>query len=365
MEGASFRAETGRPLLGFAGVDVVARRRLSLGRGLPCTILMLGWGGSLGVSAPREIYGFRRSSCYFQPMSFSPVDITYFLEVVRHGNVGRAAVAVGITQPAISKAIRRLEDTVGVALFERGAHGARLTSDGQIFLESARSFDAQHSAILRCSADLRARHAGMLRIGLTNAASDSPVVQVLTEMVRQRPGMRLVLTIGKSDTLNDAVEKGELDIAVTPSFPGSHFSCDRIELSEDRMQVAARARHPLFSVSNLSLQDIGDCSWLLPSRQSHTRRLLNNILEQAGCPAPRVVIEADYRSDAAMGLVEGTDLLTIVPASVLRNWPGRIEALPLATLEMRRTLVLLTRAHATWSHLMVVFKDLLISKGLR
>ena len=303
--------------------------------------------------------------CFFPSMSFSPGDITYFLEVARHGNLGRAAVAVGVTQPAISKAIRRLEATVGVALFERGAHGARLTSDGQLFLESARNFDAQHSAILRSAADLRAHHAGMLRIGLTNPASDSPVVQALTEMVRQRPGMRLVLTIGKSDTLNDAVDKGELDMAVTPSFPGSHFSCDRIELSEDWMRVAARARHPLFSLSKLALQDIGDYSWLLPSRQSNTRRLLTNILEQAGCSAPRVVIEADYRSDAAMGLIEGTDLLTFVPASVLRNWPGRIEALPLAMLEIRRTLVLLTRADATWSHLMVVFKDLLTGHGPR
>jgi DNA-binding transcriptional LysR family regulator len=180
-------------------------------------------------------------------------------------------------------------------------------------------------------------------------------------MVRQRPGMRLVLTIGKSDTLNDAVEKGELDMAVTPSFPGSHFSCDRIELSEDLMRVAARAQHPLFSVSKPSLHDVEDYAWLLPSRQSNTRRLLTQILEQAGCPAPRVVVEADFRSDAAMGLLEGTDLLTVVPASVLRNWPGRIEALALPMLEIRRTLVLLTRAGATWSHLMVDFKDLLIS----
>jgi DNA-binding transcriptional LysR family regulator len=229
-------------------------------------------------------------------MSFSPCDITYFLEVARHGNVGRAATAVGVTQPAISKAIRRLESTVGVALFERGAHGARLTSDGQLFLESARQFDAQHSAILRSAADLRAHHAGMLRVGLTNPASDSPVVQVLSEMVRQRPGMRLVLTIGKSDTLNDAVEKGELDMAVTPSFPGISFSCSQMELSEDWMRVAARAKHPLFSLSELSLQDISDFSWLLPSRQSATRRLLTNMLEHSGYSAPRVAIEADYRS---------------------------------------------------------------------
>jgi DNA-binding transcriptional LysR family regulator len=75
-------------------------------------------------------------------MLFSPADIAYFLEVVNHGHIGRAAKACCVTQPAISKAVHRLEKSVGVALLERGAHGVRLTAEGQLFLESARKFDA-------------------------------------------------------------------------------------------------------------------------------------------------------------------------------------------------------------------------------
>ena len=294
-------------------------------------------------------------------MSFSPSDIAYFLEVARRGNVGRAAQAAGVTQPAISRAIRRLEETVGVVLFDRGAHGARLTGDGHLFLESAVRFDAQHAAMLRAASDLRAHHTGLLRVGLTNPASDSPVVQVLSDMVRHRPGLRLLLSIGKSDTLNDALERGELDMAVTPSFPGNSFSCDQMELSEDQMRIAARAKHPLFARQSLSLQDLEDCSWLLPSARSAMRRVLSQTLERLGMTTPRVVVEADYRSDAAMGLLEGTDLLSIVPASVLRSWFGRVEALPLPMLEIRRTLVLLTRSQAHWSPLMVALRDLLVA----
>jgi DNA-binding transcriptional LysR family regulator len=293
-------------------------------------------------------------------MSFSPTDITYFLEVARQGHVGRAAEAVGVTQPAVSKSIRRLEDAVGVALFERGAHGARLTAEGQLFLESARRFDTGHIELMRSASELRAQHAGLLRVGLTNAAGDGPAVRVLSDMVRHRPGLRLTLVIGKSDALNDAVAKAELDVAVVPSYPGISFSCDQLALSEDTVRVAARADHPLARRAALTLSDLTDCAWAMPSRRSAARRLVMQIFERAGAPEPRVTLEADYMSEAAMGLIASTDLVGLVPASVMRAWLGRVEALPLPILELRRTLVLLTRPQGNWSPLMAAFRDQLL-----
>lgn len=294
-------------------------------------------------------------------MSFSPTDITYFLEVARQGHVGRAAEAVGVTQPAVSKSIRRLEDAVGVALFERGAHGARLTAEGQLFLESARRFDTGHIELMRSASELRAQHAGLLRVGLTNAAGDGPAVRVLSDMVRHRPGLRLTMVIGKSDALNQAVEKAELDVAVVPSYPGISFSCDQLALSEDTVRVAARVDHPLARRAALTLSDLTDCAWAMPSRRSAARRLVMQIFERAGAPEPRVTLEADYMSEAAMGVIASTDLVGLVPASVMRAWGGRVEALPLPMLELRRTLVLLTRPQATWSPLMTAFRDLLLA----
>lgn len=296
-------------------------------------------------------------------MNFSPADIYYFLEVARFSHVGRAAQSVGVTQPAISKAVRRLEQDVGIPLFERSSRGVRLTSDGEMFLETARRFHAQHAEMIRAASDLRAQHAGLLRVGLTNPASDSPVVKVLSEMVRRRPGLRLVLTIGKSDALNDAVERGELDVAVAPSYPGLSFSCSQLALSEDLVRVAARAEHPLFRASTLALEDLTDCAWVMPSRASASRRLISQIFERAGVPAPRVTMEADYVSVAVLSLVASTDLLVVAPASMLRGWFGRVNALPLPMLEVRRMLVLLTRPRASWSPLMLVFRDLLIAQS--
>lgn len=297
-------------------------------------------------------------------MGFSPADISYFLDVARLGHMGRAAQSAGVTQPAISKALRRLEDAVGVTLFERGAHGVRLTSDGEIFLDSARRFHAQNAEMLRAASDLRAQRAGLLRVGLSSPASDGPVVKVLAEMVRRRPGLRLSITIGRSDALNDAVERGDLDVAVAPSYPGLSFSCSQLALSEDVVRVAARAEHPLFRLSTLGLEDLSDFAWVMPSRESASRRLVSQIFERAGAPAPRVTMEADYVSEAVMGLVGSTDLLVVAPASMLRGWFGRVNALPLPMLEVRRMLVLLTRPKGSWSPLMVAFRDLLMDQHL-
>ncbi|SDY34636.1 DNA-binding transcriptional regulator, LysR family [Variovorax sp. YR266] len=295
-------------------------------------------------------------------MSFSRNDIVAFIEVVRAGSVSRAAEHIGVTQPSVSKAIKRLEDEVGVPLLQRGVHGVRLTSNGHFFLETAKRFEAQHFELVRAASDLRARHAGLLRIGITSPASDSAAVRAVSEMVRRRPAMRLKLTIGKSDALNAAVEDGELDLAVVPSYPGQSLSCAKVDISEDHTRVAVRVTHPLARLPSVTINDLTPFGWVMPSPQSAARRHVFQIFERNGAPMPHVSIEADYTSEAAMGVLMATDLLAIVPTSVLRSWLGRIQPLPIAELDIRRTQVLLSHPQATWTPLMSTFRDLLLQQ---
>lgn len=279
-------------------------------------------------------------------MNFSAVDITYFLEVVKHGNLGRAAAACGVTQPAITKAMHRLEDAIGVPLFERGAHGARLTGGGHVFVETARRFHAQHGDLVRTASELRAQHAGLLRIGLTNPSADSEVVWAMAELIRKRPGLRFKLTIGKSDALNAAVEAGELDMAVVLVYPSVNFSCVQLAISEDRAHIAARAGHPVFAIPEPTLQDLMPYAWVMPSRDSASRRVVAAVHEHAGMPLPNVALEAEFISDAVLGLIAATDLLAVVPASNLRSAAGRVLPLQIPALTVHRSLALLTRPQA-------------------
>ncbi|ARP95181.1 LysR family transcriptional regulator [Bordetella genomosp. 13] len=293
-------------------------------------------------------------------MPFSLPDIDYFLAVVRHGHLGRAAQECGVTQPAITKALRRLEDTVGVLLFERGAHGARLTGEGRLFHEQARRVSMQHDELTRVSEELRAHHSGLLRLGVTNPTGDSDTVRAMAEMLRRRPGVRIRLIIGKSDALNAAILAGDLDLAVVPCPAGITYTCDQIDLDQDSMLVVARTGHPVLQHPQPGLDTLADYGWLMPSRDSGARRTICARYERAGMPEPRVMVEAEYMSEAALGLVAATDLLALCPAISLRAWAGRIEAVPVEQLAFTRRLLLLSRPGGHWSALMEAFRDLLL-----
>lgn len=295
-------------------------------------------------------------------MNFFNNDVATFIEVVRCGSVSRAAEKVGQTQPAISKAIRRLEQEVGVPLLERGAKGARLTGEGQMFLETARRFEAQHFELVRMATDLRARHAGLLRLGITSPAADSIAVRAIAELVRRRPAMRLQLEIGKSDVLNDQVENGELDLAVVPTYSGQALSCTRIDIGEDRMHVVVRADHPLLRLPAPAIHDLTPYGWVMPSAQSAARRHVLEIFARHAAPRPHVCVEVEYTSEAVMGVLMATDLLALVPASVLRSWLGRVQPLPLREFAIQRSQVLLSHPQAQWTPLMAAFRQLVLDQ---
>jgi DNA-binding transcriptional LysR family regulator len=293
-------------------------------------------------------------------MLISPLDVSAFLEVVRKGSISRAAEALGVTQPSVSKAIRRLEEATGVTLLVRGFHGVTLTSEGQVFHESAARFDLQRFELQRLAGDLRARQAGLLRLGLTSASSESAAVQVVSDLVRRRPGMRLRLIIGKSDALDAQVEEGALDMALVPTYPGVAVRSHPLQLPGDRMQVVVRSGHPLLSERAVSLPSLVPYFWVMAPQQSAARKHLSGVFEAAQLPSPQVAVEAEYTSDAVMGIVSQTNLLALAPSGVLRSWLGRVFPLPIPMLELQRSLVLLTRKDAQWSPLMHDFKEGLI-----
>jgi len=87
------------------------------------------------------LYPGRRGRCYALRMSLAQIE--YFVAVSETGHVGRAAEALRIAQPAVSRQIRNLEDELGARLFVRSARGMQLSEAGDVFLEHARAILAQ------------------------------------------------------------------------------------------------------------------------------------------------------------------------------------------------------------------------------
>src|SRR5690606_37050169 len=107
-----------------------------------------------------------------------------------------AATACGVTQPALSKSLQRLEADTGLALLERGGRGLRLTSAGLAFREHAQKLWAQYRDAVRHAMELRVGEAGLLRVGATGATMDAYVMPALQRLLPLRPALRVQLTQG-------------------------------------------------------------------------------------------------------------------------------------------------------------------------
>lgn len=277
-------------------------------------------------------------------MNISLRDISYFLAVAGTARLSQAAELCGVTQPAISKAMHRLEGELGLTLLERHARGTRLSAAGQQFLPMAQNLHAGGVDAQRLVGEIRARGAGLLRIGVTDATRTGLLAPALGELIQQRAGLRVQLRIGRSDQLAKAVQAGELDLALVPAYSDSTFSCDHTVVGHDPLLPVVRAAHPLARLIRPTLSDLQPFSWLLASSTSTPYRLLNALYRRCGLPAPTVVVETDYASEIDMTLLRSTNLLALVPQSMMRlSEQSDLYILPLSDLKWARDVVMLTR----------------------
>jgi DNA-binding transcriptional LysR family regulator len=123
-----------------------------------------------------------------------------------------------------------------------------------------------------------------------------------------------------------------------------------------------RAADALLRLPTPAIHDLTPYGWVMPSAQSAARRHVVEIFARHEAPRPHVCVEVEYTSEAVMGVVMATDLLALVPASVLRSWLGRVQPLPLREFAIQRSQVLLSHPQAHWTPLMTTFRQLLLDQ---
>lgn len=299
-------------------------------------------------------------------MNLTLRDIAYFLAVVETGSMARAALAQGVTQPALSKSLKRLESETGITLFQRGTRPLALTSPGLVFLQHARRLHAEYGDAVRNATELRLGTSGLLRIGAAGATLDSIVLPALARMYPRRPAMRVQLQSGLSDHLAAAVAAGRLDLAVTPTY--GHLSSKLVQqvVGEERLRVVVAQDHPFVMRQAIALDELAQARWVLPKAGSHARLMLDGVFAEAGVPLPEPALEVDAVSSGVLALLRTNRLVAAVPERILHAVGSvGLAALPVPLADpLRRRTAILTRGASLWSPLMTEFKDSLV-QGLR
>lgn len=180
-----------------------------------------------------------------------------FLVLYEMRNMRAAAERKGITQPALTKSLKTLEDEVGSDLFKRTARGLEPTEAGEALHRYAHAID-QEARFATLDIQRSAIEAkGLLRMGVGPALAVSSLPRVLVDFYGRFPNVQVSVETGITTHLIDLVIRGDLDVMVSarPDRPlPEHFAA--VHLFSNRMQAICRRDHPLRQRAHVTIEDL-------------------------------------------------------------------------------------------------------------
>jgi LysR family pca operon transcriptional activator len=216
-----------------------------------------------------------------------------FLAVAQHGNLRRAAQALSITQPAVTKTLNELEEMLGAALFVRGRKGAVMTPEAEVFMPHA---SASVAALQRAvDSVVQAPGEAPLRVGMLPTLAPSFMPGVLKRYAVQRPQAALRLHTGRNLQLVQALRHRELDVVIGRlSDPDAMVGVTFEHLYAEPVAIVVRSGHALAragSDARAAVAGLGACTLVLPLAGTMIRQLADGFLERHGVAPAAGVIE--------------------------------------------------------------------------
>lgn len=249
--------------------------------------------------------------------------LVYFREVARRLHFRKAAEALAIAQPALSRQIAQLEAALGVRLLNRSSRKVELTPAGAALLEET---EPVLSALLRLPADLRAVAAGRigrLRIAFTGLAMATVLPEILRRVHARFPGIRLELNESPTSQQLAALQAGEIDCGFFhPDAPSP--SIRTTLLLRERNGVLLPAAHPLRQRRAIRLRDLAETPFVLFPR-AYNPGFYDRILAafSAAGVAPKIEEEVWPRSNG-VGLVRAGIGATFACPSEAQDLPEEV-----------------------------------------
>ena len=266
--------------------------------------------------------------------------LAYFVAVAEEENVGRAATRLGVSQSPLSQRIRELEAGLGLVLFHRERKRLRLTADGRLFLDQART--------LLAHADRG--EGGRLSVGFVEGAVHAGVLgRALRRFRRERPGVRIELRAMRSGDQVQALGDGALDIGHIYTPPADSSGLHVALVAEEPYRLAIPADHPLAADAALTEARLdGEAFIALPERGNPQARADWIAACRAAGFTPDVQVEA-IEPATILGLVAAGVGMAMVQESLVHAAPTGVVMRPLPTfpLRMRVFAVVSERASAS------------------
>lgn len=271
-----------------------------------------------------------------------------FLEVARLGHVGRAADQLAVTQPAVSKTLRELEEIVAAQLFLRTPKGLMLTPFGELFQHHAGAGVQAVEQALESIARGRTRGVTILRVGALPTVAARIMPGAVQTLMASSPDITLNLLTAPNRYLLAALKGRDLDIMVGRlTDPEQMVGLAFEQLFSERLAIVARPDHPLLHEPRFAIRHIARHIVILPTREDITRPMVDRLLVANGVGAIEQRVET-VSSDFARVFLKRTDAVWIISYGVvaLDLAKGELAELPAHVADTMGPVGMTTRADA-------------------
>ncbi len=248
-----------------------------------------------------------------------------FVEVVRQGGFSRAASVVFATQSTVSKAVKQLEDEIGLPLLDRTGHRGTPTAAGEIVFRRAVSMLAERDDLLRELAELRGLKRGTLLLGLPPVGSNVLFAPIFATYRRRYPGIDIRLIEQGGKRLEDLVLAGELDLAAALLPVGDAF--EHRDLRREPIDLLVAANHPLATRAEVTMSDLTDQPFILFGEGFSLNPIILGACRAAGFE-PAIATRSS-QIDFIAGLVASGLGIGFLPRLIARPHDG-VRSLPIA-----------------------------------
>lgn len=256
-------------------------------------------------------------------------------EIADAGSVVRAAEAMHVTQPVVTRGLRDVEEILGVNLFDRLPRGVAPTAYGELFLDHARAVLAQLRSADEQIQLLRTGDMGTVVVGTHLAGSNLLLPRAIAALKAQHPRVIVSVREATPDTLQQQLLAGELDVVVGRLTPKTSNRLSQEKLHEEPIRLVARVGHPAHDLTDPSLADLTRFPWVIPVAQTALRAELERVFADQGVHLPEDRVECTSMLTLRQLLIS-TDVIAALPMFIATQ-DSALRLLPTGLSSIRRS----------------------------
>ena len=239
--------------------------------------------------------------------------IETYQAVMTYGTTSRAAVALGMSQPAVSKAIMTLERSIGFKLFDREKGRMTPSAEGQLFFREVQISLAGLAKLRSAAARIRDHGSGDVRVACLSAFSTNLVPRAIARFRKKHPEVAVSLSVAGSSVIRDMVAAGQIDIAVTADEIDTS-GLEAEPFAEIAAVLAVPPDHPLSRKDVITPADLDQLPFVALAPEDTTRHEAEAIFLDHGV-APQIVVETAYSSTICALVLAGVGVGIVDPVT--------------------------------------------------